>query len=206
MVVQRELSVAFLVFCPSIVMQWLALSPYSEKVLGTIPVLLHGVILRWQKCPAAGVLALSLALSGHAVFLPQSKDTHIRLIGSSKLSVGVKVCAKLGEKKNWCPVQCVTAASARGQLLLSLLSFFFRLQPQVSRWWWRSDTPTLEWGRWYCRFPFRVSTKINFSFVNCVQLATDTEVKWVNWTKWVKQTHAKLHQSNQMLHRLHLIK
>lgn len=28
------------------VMQWLALSPYSEKVLGTIPVLLHGVILR----------------------------------------------------------------------------------------------------------------------------------------------------------------
>lgn len=59
-------------------MQWFAPSPASEKVVGTISELL-GV---YRNC----------------VFHPTVQNTHIMLIGSSKMSVGVKVCAKLRKK------------------------------------------------------------------------------------------------------------
>merc|ERR1712035_272647 len=52
-------------------------------------------------------------LSGYSGFLPQSKDMHVRLIGNSKLSVGVNVrlngCSSLcvGPAINWRLVQGV---------------------------------------------------------------------------------------------------
>merc|ERR1712035_185044 len=80
------------------VVQWLALPPHSKKVAGSI--------LTW------GLSVWSLhvlpvpawVLSGYSGFLPQSKDMHVRLIGDSKLSVGVNV------RVNGCSSLCVGPA------------------------------------------------------------------------------------------------
>uniref|UniRef100_A0A3Q2PLM8 Uncharacterized protein n=1 Tax=Fundulus heteroclitus TaxID=8078 RepID=A0A3Q2PLM8_FUNHE len=69
-----------------LVAQWVALLPCSKKVLGSSTPL--------------GLSAWSLhvlpvhawVLSGYSGFLPQTKNMTVRLIGFSKLSLGVSVC------------------------------------------------------------------------------------------------------------------
>lgn len=64
---------------------WLALLPNSRKILGLIFVL----------GPFGVEFACSVCSSGYYVFLPQSRDMHIRHIGDSKLSVGVNAYSPL---------------------------------------------------------------------------------------------------------------
>ena len=92
---------------------WLAPSPHSERVPGSIPI--WGLSV-WS----LHVLPVyAWVLSGYSVFLPLSKNMHVRLIGDSKLSLGVKVsvCGCLsrlslcGPVMDWRPVQGVSRLS-----------------------------------------------------------------------------------------------
>ena len=94
-------------------MWWLAPSPHSERVPGSIPT--WGLSV-WS----LHVLPLyAWVLSGYSGFLPPSKIMHVRLIGDSKLSLGVSVsvCGCLsplslcGPVMDWRPVQGVPRLS-----------------------------------------------------------------------------------------------
>jgi len=67
------------------VVLWLAPSPHSERVQGSIPT--------WG-LPVWSLHVLPVyawVLSGYSGFLQLSKNMHVRLIGVSKLSLGVNV-------------------------------------------------------------------------------------------------------------------
>ena len=83
-------------------MWWLAPSPHSERVPGSIPT--WGLSV-WS----LHVLRVyARVLSWYSGFLPLSQNMHVRLIGVSKLSLGVSVCGCLslcGPVMDWQPVQ-----------------------------------------------------------------------------------------------------
>ncbi len=85
------------------VVQWLALSPHSKRVLGLNP------LADW------GPSVCSLGFLFH-----QSKDMQVRLIGDSKLATGVTVsdCLSLyvGRVTDWRAVQGVPRRSPQCQL------------------------------------------------------------------------------------------
>ncbi len=104
--------------------QWLALSPHSKKVVGSNP-----------GCPGLSVWSLHVlpvsawVLSGCSGFLPPSKDMQARLIGVSKLSLGVNVSVRgclsmCGPAMDWRPVQGVPR--------LSPYASWDRLQPPAT--------------------------------------------------------------------------
>ena len=67
------------------VVWWLAPSPHSKRVPGSLPT--WGLSV-WS----LHVLSVyAWVLSGFSGFLPLSKHMHVRLIGNSKLSLGVSV-------------------------------------------------------------------------------------------------------------------
>ena len=89
---------------------WLALLPHSKKVPGSSAHLsLHVLpMLAWVS-------------SGYSGFFPQSTDMHVRLIGGSKLPVGVLVsvhgCSSMcGPAMDWQPVQDVPLPLAQREL------------------------------------------------------------------------------------------
>ena len=67
------------------VVWWLAPSPHSERVPGSIP--------SWglSVCSLHVLPVYAWVLSGYSGFLPPSKNMHVRLFGDSKLSLGVNV-------------------------------------------------------------------------------------------------------------------
>ena len=91
---------------------WLALLPHSKKVPGSNP-------SRGLSVWSLHVLpVLAWVSSGYSGFLPQSKDMHVRLIGDSKLPVGViesvRGCLCMcGPAMDWRPVQGVPLPFAR---------------------------------------------------------------------------------------------
>ena len=92
---------------------WSALLPHSKKVAG----LNHGRGLSVWSLHVLPVLAW--VSSGYSGFLPQSKNMHVRLIGGSKLPVGVGVSGCLsscGPVMDWRPVQGVPLPFARRRL------------------------------------------------------------------------------------------
>ena len=91
------------------VVWWLAPSPHSKRVPGSIPT--WGLSV-WS----LHVLPVyAWVLSGYSGFLPLSKNMHFRLIGDSKLSLGVSVSmcgcfsrlSLCGPVMAWRPVQGV---------------------------------------------------------------------------------------------------
>jgi len=73
------------VIVKKMVLWWLALSPHSERVPGSTP---SWGLSVWS----LHVLPVyAWVLSEYSGFLPLSKNMHVRLIGDSKLSLGVSV-------------------------------------------------------------------------------------------------------------------
>jgi len=118
---------------------WLARSPHSERVPGSIPTWglsvwsLH-VFFAFFAC--LHVLPVyAWVLSGYSGLLPPSKSMHVRLIGDSKLSLGesVSVCGCLsrlslcGPVMDLRPVQGVPRLSPDDRW--DRLKWFSRLQP-----------------------------------------------------------------------------
>ncbi len=68
-------------------MQWLALLPHSKRVLSLNPPANWGPSV-WS---LHVLLMPTWVFSGYSGFLPQSKHMQVRLIGDSKLPIGVSV-------------------------------------------------------------------------------------------------------------------
>ena len=100
------------------VVWWLALSPHGMRVLGSHP---DWDLPVWSLCVLHECLWV---LSGYYGFLTLTKNIHVRLIGDSKLTLGVSVsmdgCLSLlslcGPVMDWRLVQGCTLPPAQWQL------------------------------------------------------------------------------------------